>query len=75
MNISHIESRPSKRSHSEYDFFVDCENLQGPKLQKFADDLRNQAPPLEVLPEEERGGGGRGRGGGGGGGGGGTFGD
>lgn len=54
--MSHIESRPSKRSKSEYDFFVDCEELQGAKLEKFMDALKGQA--LSITLHSEDGGGG-----------------
>lgn len=54
--MSHIESRPSKHSKSEYDFFVDCEELQGAKLEKFMDALKGQA--LSITLHSEDGGGG-----------------
>ena len=50
--MSHIESRPSKRSKSEYDFFVDCEELQGPKLEKFVDALKAHALTMTLHSEE-----------------------
>ena len=50
--MSHIESRPSKHSKTEYDFFVDCEELQGPKLTKFVDSLKVQALTLTLHSEE-----------------------
>lgn len=53
--MSHIESRPSKRSMSEYDFIVDCEEIQGEKLQKFMDALKKQA--LSITLHSEDGGG------------------
>ena len=52
VNMSHIESRPSKSCKTQYDFFVDCENLQGPKLTKFVDDLKDQAVSLTIHSEE-----------------------
>ena len=53
--MSHIESRPSRRSKSEYDFYVDCEELQGPKLTKFVEALKSQA--LSITLHSEDGGG------------------
>ena len=53
--MSHIESRPSRRSKSEYDFYVDCEELQGPKLTKFVEALKAQA--LSITLHSEDGGG------------------
>lgn len=53
--MSHIESRPSKRSKSEYDFIVDCEELQGAKLEKFMDALKGHA--LSIMLHSEEGGG------------------
>ena len=55
VNMSHIESRPSRRSKSEYDFYVDCEELQGPKLTKFVEALKGQA--LSITLHSEDGGG------------------
>ena len=54
--MSHIESRPSKRSKSEYDFIVDCEELQGARLQKFMDALKGQALSITLHSEEDGGG-------------------
>ncbi|XP_022792215.1 phenylalanine-4-hydroxylase-like isoform X2 [Stylophora pistillata] len=54
VNMSHIESRPSKRSKSEYDFIVDCEELQGAKLEKFMDALKGHA--LSIMLHSEEGG-------------------
>ena len=50
--MSHIESRPSKRSKTEYDFFVDCEEIQGPRLTTFVDALKDQALSITVHSEE-----------------------
>ena len=50
--MSHIESRPSKRSKSEYDFFVDCEELQGEKLKRFMDSLKKQALTITLHSED-----------------------
>ena len=50
--MSHIESRPSKRSKTEYDFFVDCEEIQGPRLTNFVDSLKDQALSITVHSEE-----------------------
>ena len=55
VNMSHIESRPSKRSKSEYDFIVDCEELQGAKLEKFMDALKGHA--FSIMLHSEEGGG------------------
>lgn len=52
VNMSHIESRPSKRSKTEYDFFVDCEEIQGPRLTNFVDALKDQALSITVHSEE-----------------------
>ncbi|KAL9984135.1 hypothetical protein ACROYT_G006398 [Oculina patagonica] len=52
VNMSHIESRPSKRSKTEYDFIVDCEELQGEKLQKFKDALEKQALSITLHSED-----------------------
>ena len=52
VNMSHIESRPSKRSKSEYDFFVDCEELQGPKLEKFVEALKDHALSITLHSDE-----------------------
>ncbi|KAJ7330171.1 hypothetical protein OS493_022690 [Desmophyllum pertusum] len=52
VNMSHIESRPSKRSKTEYDFFVDCEELQGPKLEKFVDSLKVHALSITLHSDE-----------------------
>lgn len=52
--MSHIESRPSKRSKSEYDFFVDCEEIQGPKLTNFVEALKVQA--LSITLHSDNGG-------------------
>ena len=52
VNMSHIESRPSKRSKTEYDFFVDCEEIQGPRLTTFVDALKDQALSITVHSEE-----------------------
>ena len=52
VNMSHIESRPSKRSKTEYDFFVDCEEIQGPRLTHFVDALKDQALSITVHAEE-----------------------
>ena len=52
VNMSHIESRPSKRSKIEYDFFVDCEEIQGPRLTNFVDALKDQALSITVHSEE-----------------------
>lgn len=49
--MSHIESRPSRRSKTEYDFFVDCEEIQGPKLTSFVEELKNQALSLTLHSE------------------------
>ena len=54
--MSHIESRPSKRSKTEYDFYVDCEELQGAKLEEFINALKDQA--LSITLHSEDGGGG-----------------
>ena len=50
--MSHIESRPSKRSKTEYDFFVDCEEIQGPKLTNFVEALKKQALSLTLHSED-----------------------
>ena len=50
--MSHIESRPSRRSKTEYDFFVDCEEIQGPKLTNFVEELKNQALSLTLHSED-----------------------
>ena len=55
MNMSHIESRPSKCSKSEYDFFVDCEEIQGPKLTKFIEALKGQALSITLHSDDEGG--------------------
>jgi phenylalanine-4-hydroxylase len=49
VNLQHIESRPSKQSLGDYDFFVDCrcDNLDG--LQRTVDQLRMIARGLAVL--------------------------
>jgi phenylalanine-4-hydroxylase len=49
VNLQHIESRPSKQSLGDYDFFVDCrsDNLDG--LQRTIDQLRMLARGLAVL--------------------------
>ncbi|KAK2573177.1 Phenylalanine-4-hydroxylase [Acropora cervicornis] len=52
VNMSHIESRPSRRSKSEYDFYVDCEELQGPKLTKFVEALKGQALSITLHSED-----------------------
>lgn len=52
VNMSHIESRPSKHSKTEYDFFVDCEEIQGPRLTNFVDALKDQALSITVHSEE-----------------------
>ena len=54
--MSHIESRPSKRSNTEYDFFVDCEELQGEKLEKFMNALKDQALSITLHSEDGAGG-------------------
>jgi len=49
VNLKHIESRPSKQSRGDYDFFVDCrsDNRQG--LQNTIDELRMVSKGLAVL--------------------------
>ena len=48
MNMSHIESRPSK-SHagSEYDFYVDCEGVVN--KEELAEKLQRHASNISVL--------------------------
>jgi len=47
VNLIHIESRPSKQSHGDYDFFVDCSNVRG--LQNLISELQQQTKSLTVL--------------------------
>jgi len=49
VNLKHIESRPSKQTYGDYDFFVDCccSNLEG--LQKTIDDLRAVCKSIAIM--------------------------
>ena len=51
--MKHIESRPSKRSKQEYDFFVDCQSLKGEKLTSFVESLKERATTITVHSSEE----------------------
>ena len=48
MNMSHIESRPSKsQPGSEYDFYVDCEGVVN--KEELAEKLQSHASNISVL--------------------------
>lgn len=51
--MSHIESRPSKTSKTKYDFFVDCEGLNGNKLSQFVDTLKEKAASITILSDDQ----------------------
>ncbi|XP_031555395.1 phenylalanine-4-hydroxylase-like isoform X2 [Actinia tenebrosa] len=53
VNMSHIESRPSKSSKTRYDFFVDCEGLNGNKLSQFVESLKEKAASITILSDDE----------------------
>ncbi|KAK3703955.1 hypothetical protein QZH41_014175 [Actinostola sp. cb2023] len=53
VNMTHIESRPSKTSKTRYDFFVDCQDLHGNKLTQFIDALKGKAASITVLSDEQ----------------------
>ena len=48
MNLIHIESRPSKQAHGDYDFFVSCDNTKG-GLKKAIEALKEKAKFLHIL--------------------------
>ena len=48
MNLHHIESRPSKQSQGDYDFFVSCDDSQG-GLKEAIDDLKEMSKMLTIL--------------------------
>jgi phenylalanine-4-hydroxylase len=48
VNLLHIESRPSKQTVGEYDFFVSCDNTKG-GLSESINDLKKIAASLTIL--------------------------
>ncbi|XP_077999909.1 phenylalanine-4-hydroxylase-like [Glandiceps talaboti] len=48
VNLTHIESRPSKKSKTEYEFMVTCQSKEG-KLQAVIDKLKKKAATVQVL--------------------------
>lgn len=48
MNLHHIESRPSKQSSTEFEFFVSCDNKTG-GLQEALDALKKIAKSFRLL--------------------------
>ena len=48
MNLIHLESRPSKQSKGDYDFFVNCDNTKG-GLQEAIEILRKKTKFFQVL--------------------------
>ena len=48
VNLLHIESRPSKQSEDDYDFFVACDNEQG-GLKEVIEELKTSTKTLTVM--------------------------
>ena len=48
MNLIHIESRPSKQTKGDFDFFVNCDNTKG-GLQNAIEIIRKQSKFFQVL--------------------------
>ena len=44
----HIESRPSKKSENDYEFYVDCDNTKG-SLNKLIPELKERSKSFHVL--------------------------
>ncbi|XP_048578744.1 phenylalanine-4-hydroxylase isoform X2 [Nematostella vectensis] len=53
VNMTHIESRPSKACKTRYDFFADCEGLHGASLNHFVDALKKRAVNITVLSDDK----------------------
>lgn len=51
VNLIHIESRPSKQSKGDYDFFIDCENTGG--LNQVLDKLSALTKSITVLSRDK----------------------
>ena len=48
MNLIHLESRPSKQSKGDYDFFVNCDNTKG-GLQEAIEILKKKTKFFHLL--------------------------
>ncbi|XP_070537724.1 phenylalanine-4-hydroxylase-like [Ptychodera flava] len=51
VNLSHIESRPSKKNKTEYEFLVSCQNTNG-KLQTVIEKLKETTTGVKVLGDD-----------------------
>ncbi|XP_060069239.1 phenylalanine-4-hydroxylase-like [Ylistrum balloti] len=52
VNLSHIESRPSKRGNDSYDFFVNCDSHQQATFRTMVDELRMRTTTLKILTRD-----------------------
>lgn len=53
VNLIHIESRPSKKSKQEYEFFVDCDNTRG-GVRDAIHDLKQQKLQVTLLSRKRQ---------------------
>ncbi|XP_062511572.1 phenylalanine-4-hydroxylase-like [Corticium candelabrum] len=49
VNMTHIESRPSKTANDQYDFFVDCLDCEDGKLASLVEELKKRSLSVQVL--------------------------
>ncbi|NP_001161629.1 phenylalanine hydroxlase [Saccoglossus kowalevskii] len=53
VNLTHIESRPCKKSKTEYEFLVTCRENEDGKLQEVVKRLKEKATRLKVLSDDK----------------------